>query len=630
MSSRRSVRTDIVAGFFAVLAALAVVGGYAVYRQSRAATALRLQNQRYLPLSSQLERLYNNQDTMDVLLERATATRDPASRAWLSAARRARKRVLTRAREELERARGDAKTLRDRALIEQLSGHLSVVDRVFREAESRYTEVFDALALGDARSATRGYRELSAREQTALAALRDASRAIEARMSELAIEAANEQRSTLQLLVAATTIALGFGVVMLVSARRALDPLVALTARARSVAKGDLSERAVSARDDEIGELAGEFNTMVRAVRDRDTALREQAAQIRAAERHLEQVVATLRSGVIVVSSAGVVESANPAARSLFGERVVEGISVEDGPLGAVEGMAAAVRAVIGGVSGQSFESVKFEERSLDGLVVPFVVPGRDGRGALVVLDDVTEREQARSRLLQNERLAAIGRMAAHVTHEVRNPLTSLALNAELLADELSQREDAVEERRLVTAMQREVDRLTSVTEEYLRVARLPKPRLERDDVAALVRDVASFVRAEVERAGVVLEVQASEPAFAAVDEGQLRQALLNLLRNAREALQSQSIADNAEPKILLTATSERGGVELVVQDNGPGLATEVKAHLFELFVSTKEKGTGLGLSLTREIVQGHGGTIRVEDAVGAKSGARFVLWFPG
>jgi signal transduction histidine kinase len=303
---------------------------------------------------------------------------------------------------------------------------------------------------------------------------------------------------------------------------------------------------------------------------------------------------------------------------------------VEDGPLGAVEGVAAAVRAVLRGESGQSFESVKLDERALDGLVVPFVVSGRDGRGALVVLDDVTEREQARSRLLQNERLAAIGRMAAHVTHEVRNPLTSLALNAELLADELSQREDAVEERRLVTAMQREVDRLTSVTEEYLRVARLPKPRLERDDVAALVRDVASFVRAEVERAGVALEVQASEPAFAAVDEGQLRQALLNLLRNAREALQSQSIADNAEPKILLTATSERGGVELVVQDNGPGLAAEVKAHLFELFVSTKEKGTGLGLSLTREIVQSHGGTIRVEDAKGAKSGARFVLWFPG
>ncbi len=613
-----------------MLAALAVVGGYAVYRQSSAATALRLQNQRYLPLSSQLARLYNNQDTMDVLLERAAVTRDPAARAWLTAARRARRRVLARAREELDRASTDARAAKDRALIAQLATQLTAVDRVFRDAESKYTEVFDAIALGDSRSTTRGYRELSEQEQRALGALRDSSRAIEARMSELATEAAAEQRSTLQLLVAATTVALGFGVVMLVSARRALDPLVALTERARSVAKGDLSERVVAARDDEIGELAGEFGNMVRAVRERDTALREQAAQIRRAERHLEQVVATLRAGVIVVTSEGVVESANPAARALVEEQTLERIALVDGPLAAVSGLVEAVRAVIGGENGRSFEAVKFSDRALDGLVVAFVVSGRDGRGALVVLDDVTEREQARSRLLQNERLAAIGRMAAHVTHEVRNPLTSLALNAELLADELAESAGAEEARRLVVAMQREVDRLTSVTEEYLRVARLPKPRLERDDVAALVRDAISFVRPEIERAGVALEMDASEPAFAAVDEGQLRQALLNLVRNAREALQSQSVRENAAPVIRVSAREERGGVEVVVEDNGPGLAPEVREHLFELFVSTKEKGTGLGLSLTREIVVGHGGSIRVDAAKAAKSGARFVLWFPG
>lgn len=629
MSSRRSVRTDIVAGFFAVLAALAVVGGYAVYRQSRAAIALRLQNQRYLPLSSQLERLYNNQDTMDVLLERAAVTRDPAARAWLTAARRARRRVLARARESIQAARIDAQSAKDRALLAQLTAQLAAVDRVYREVEVRYTDVFDAIALGDPRSTARVYRELSAQEQTALAALRDATRAIEVRMSELAVEAAVEQRSTLQLLVAATTIAIGFGVVMLVSARRALDPLVALTARARSVAKGDLSERAVPARDDEIGELAQEFDSMVRAVRDRDTALREQAAQIRRAERHLEQVVATLRAGVIVVSSEGVIESANPAARALFGEHAMEGRAVREGPLAEVPELADAVRAVIDGENGRAFEAVKYADRALDVLVVAFVVSGRDGRGALVVLDDVTEREQARSRLLQHERLAAIGRMAAHVTHEVRNPLTSLALNAELLNEELAARPEADEERRLVVAIQREVDRLTNVTEEYLRVARLPRPRLERDDVSALVRDVATFVRAEVERAGVSLTIDASEPAMAAVDEGQLRQALLNLVRNAREALQSQSLSENPAPSIVISVREERGGVELVVEDNGPGLAPEVRAHMFELFVSTKEKGTGLGLSLTREIVVGHGGTIRVDEAKAAASGARFVLWFP-
>ena len=86
MSPRRSVRTDIVAGFLALLAALAVVGGYAVYRQSRAAIALWLQNQRYLPLSTALGPLYNNQDTMLFLIERSAAPGDPASLPWCGVA----------------------------------------------------------------------------------------------------------------------------------------------------------------------------------------------------------------------------------------------------------------------------------------------------------------------------------------------------------------------------------------------------------------------------------------------------------------------------------------------------------------------------------------------------------------
>jgi nitrogen fixation/metabolism regulation signal transduction histidine kinase len=627
--SRRSVRTDIVAGFLALLAALAVVGGYAVYRQSRAATALRLQNQRYLPLSSLLERLYNNQDTMDVLLERAAVTRDPAARSWLQAARRARRRVLARARVSVEAARADAESPQDRALVASLSDEVDTVERVFRESEPRYIELFDATALGDPRASARVYRELGAAEQTALAALRSAARSLEARMSALAVDAANEQRRTLQLLVAATTMALGFGVVMLVSARRALDPLLALRERVRSVAKGDLTEREVVARDDEIGELAREFGNMVEAVRDRDTALREQAEQLRRAERHLEQVVATLRAGVVVVSSAGVVASVNPAASRLVSDATLEGRSIEDGPLGAVAGLAAAVRDVIAGSAGRSFDAVKFGDRSLDGLVVEFVVSG-DGRGALVVLDDVTEREQTRSRLLQNERLAAIGRMAAHVTHEVRNPLTSLALNAELLAEELVESKASDDANKLVSAMQREVDRLTSVTEEYLRVARLPQPRLEREDVSVLVKDAANFMKPELERAGVALVVSADEPVFAAVDEGQLRQALLNLLRNAREALQAVTYRAGERPTIRVGVEWVRGGVEVSVEDNGPGLAQEVRERLFELFVSTKEKGTGLGLSLTREIVAAHNGTIVAEVAKHARHGARFVLWIPG
>jgi nitrogen fixation/metabolism regulation signal transduction histidine kinase len=635
VSARRSVRTDIVAGFLALLAALAVVGSYAVYRQSRAAIALRLQNQRYLPLSTTLGQLYNNQDTMDVLLERAAATGDPASRSWLGVARRARRAELARARSLLEASRADGRTAQDQALLARLDPALAEVEGVFRESEPRYAALFDAMSMGDTAGTHRVYRALALRERVALGALREATRSLEVRMSALASEAASEQVNTLRLLVAATTMALGFGLVMLVSARRSLGPLVALSGRVRAVARGDLTESRVAAREDEIGELAEEFEKMVRAVRERDTALRERAEQLHRAERRIEQVVATLRAGVLVVSPLGVVQSANPAARALAGAGVLlEGLALADGPFSVIGGLVQATVAVLAGGAGQSFDAVAYGDRALDGLVVPFVdaFEGAGRIGALVVLDDVTERESARARGLQNERLAAIGRMAAHVTHEVRNPLTSLALNAEMLSEEISARAaPSSDERRLVEAIQREVDRLTGVTEEYLRVARLPRPRLEREDVAAVVRDVASFVGPELDRAGVSLVLQADAPAMASVDEGQLRQALLNLLRNAREALtgavESGSLLD--APRVRIQVHRARAGVEIVIEDNGPGLAKSVRERLFELFVTTKEKGTGLGLSLTREIIVAHGGTIEAQDAIDSRTGARMVLWLP-
>lgn len=623
-----------------MLAALAVVGGFAVYRQSRTAVQLRLQNQRYLPVSVLLNRLYNNQDTLDVQLERLSATRDPAARTWLQSARRVRRGVVARARSELSLAQLDAVSPADRALIERLVSALLSVDTRFRESETQYQTLYDALALGDHQRAQSTYRTLAEAEQASLATLRDAAREIELRMAALANEAVQQQRETLRVLAAATTVALGFGLLMLFSARSALLPLSQLIARVRAVAGGDLRAQTVRARDDEIGELATEFDKMVVAVRDRDTELRENAERIRAAERHLEQVVATLRAGVMVVNFEKVIESANPATKLLSGGLSVEGMALSESPFSSLQTVVDAVEKVVNGGSACEFSSVRFGERSLDAAVAPFVLPGRTERGALVVLDDVTLREQARSDVLKSERLAAIGRMAAHVTHEVRNPLTSLALNAEMLHDELIESSIGPSATKLVTAMQREVDHLTAITEEYLRVARLPAPRLEREELGALVEAVADFVRPELTRANVALELKI-ERVVVAVDEGQIRQGLVNLLRNAREAISSIRDTDG---KILIELHVVDGMAELSVQDNGPGIDPAIRARLFELFATTKEKGTGLGLSLTREIFLAHGGGVRVEDAVRPKvgpegssmdseqsavSGARFVLWLP-
>ena len=152
---------------------------------------------------------------------------------------------------------------------------------------------------------------------------------------------------------------------------------------------------------------------------------------------------------------------------------------------------------------------------------------GREFNAMAAALD---EREQ---RLIRSERLAAVGKIAAQITHEVRNPLSSIGLNAEMLEEETTG-----EARKLARAIVKEVDRLTEITEEYLRFARLPRPKLEREDLGELLQSLVAFMHQELEGRGVTVDarIEPSLPPVAA-DEHQLRQALLNLLRNAVEAM---------------------------------------------------------------------------------------------
>ena len=223
---------------------------------------------------------------------------------------------------------------------------------------------------------------------------------------------------------------------------------------------------------------------------------------------------------------------------------------------------------------------------------------------------------RARTEALSNERLAAIGKMAAHVTHEIRNPLSSIGLNVELLEEE-SLSPDA---KNLLSAISREVGRLEQLSEEYLRVARLPSPRMEAEDVAALVRDVAAFTKKEMERAGCEVKVVVGDEVPPALfDEAQLRQALLNLLRNAREAMPKGGEID-------VTVRAEGMSVVVLVDDRGSGISEEVRARIFDPFFSTKGEGTGLGLAITRQIVEAHGGSISCIDREGGGTSFRIAL----
>ncbi len=230
----------------------------------------------------------------------------------------------------------------------------------------------------------------------------------------------------------------------------------------------------------------------------------------------------------------------------------------------------------------------------------------------------VEERERE---LVRSERLAAVGKMAAMITHEVRNPLSSIGLNTELLEDELLP--DATEARSLCRSIHREVDRLTAITEEYLAFARLPKPKLAAEPINPMVGALVSFVREDLAGKGVKLstDLALGDP-IAQIDAGQIRQCLINLVRNAADA-----VAVNGGGTVTLRTRALGARVEIAVEDNGVGIPSDVRPRLFDPFFSTKEGGSGLGLALTQQIVRDHGGDLRVESAVGR--GTTFTVSLP-
>ncbi|MGQ0508837.1 MAG: sensor histidine kinase [Myxococcaceae bacterium] len=237
--------------------------------------------------------------------------------------------------------------------------------------------------------------------------------------------------------------------------------------------------------------------------------------------------------------------------------------------------------------------------------------------------EQLQEKQEA---LLRAEQLAAVGRVSAQITHEVRNPLSSIGLNIELLEEAFStakfeNEQTAREAQDILASVIREVDRLTEVTEHYLRMARVPKPSLAAEDLNEVLEGVLAFSKEELERAHVEVVRQLDPNAPRAMaDESQLRQVFLNLLRNSREAMSGGG-------QLIVQSRQQNGDVEVVFRDTGKGMAEADLHRVFEPFFSTKEGGTGLGLAVAQQILHAHGGSIDCQSRLGA--GTTFTVKLP-
>lgn len=238
-------------------------------------------------------------------------------------------------------------------------------------------------------------------------------------------------------------------------------------------------------------------------------------------------------------------------------------------------------------------------------------VAGPDGAPIVYAVGiDVTNEEEMLRRVLRAERLAAVGTLAAGLAHEVRNPLNSASLQLTVLERRLERGDGVDRTVPIARIIKGEIDRLDRLVRDFLAFAK-PNPLDPRPvDLRELLTAVKDLIGPEAEAAGVSVTVEAPASTHpAAGDAERLRQVLLNLTRNAIEAMHARG------GDLVLRARNTEAMVTIDVEDSGPGFPKDLP--IFDAFFTTKDQGTGLGLALVHRIVTDHRGTIRVESRPG-------------
>jgi two-component system nitrogen regulation sensor histidine kinase NtrY len=242
---------------------------------------------------------------------------------------------------------------------------------------------------------------------------------------------------------------------------------------------------------------------------------------------------------------------------------------------------------------------------------------GESGHGNVVTLDDITE-------LVAAQRTAAWADVARRIAHEIKNPLTPIQLSAERLRRKYGNMigEDRAIFEQCTDTIVRQVDDIRRMVDEFSRFARMPKPVIAAEDVADTVRQAVFLMRVGNSEIEIDANI-AEDPMPARFDRRLMSQALTNLIKNATEAIAAVPPADLGKGSIRVFAAREGGDIVIDVVDNGIGLPKENRSRLLEPYVTTREKGTGLGLAIVGRIVEDHGGSIDLRDAVDKIPGQR-------
>jgi len=403
-----------------------------------------------------------------------------------------------------------------------------------------------------------------------------------------------------------------------------LRPLEKISAQLDRIAQEELgaqmaaSRTAPAKRGDELTQVSTKINLIGQQLRD----VREIFSTLR---ENLTQVMAGLEDGLLLFTADGRNVLASPAVEkflgvkpdALLGRRVSEVFPPEH-PL----------RAAPGGLrlNGEQLEAAEMAEAVLNGASgqrrvgasVQVIQEGGTRMGALVTLRDLDSLERIGSHLEVSERLAALGRVTAGVAHEVKNPLNSMRLWIENLKEAVPQNQEVA--RQGLKILDGEIDRLDRVVRTFLDFNRPVELKLEEISLGELLIEVLAIARPQIEQAGVKASLEGEEdvPPVRA-DRGLLKQALLNLVLNACEAM-----PEGGRLAIWLRPSGEKA--ELTIEDTGRGIPRELQGKVFQLYFTTRPGGSGIGLATTFRIVQLHNGAINFTSEAGRGTTFRIEL----
>ncbi len=245
----------------------------------------------------------------------------------------------------------------------------------------------------------------------------------------------------------------------------------------------------------------------------------------------------------------------------------------------------------------------------------------------LLYVRDITEQKTMREQLLQAEKMAIMGRLAAGIAHEIRNPLSAISLNLQYLVQKYKADKDL---RESVKDALEGAHRIETVIENTLSLARITPPVLKEEPVNDLVNQVAGFLKISVQQKDITIETTLGEdlPPIRA-DAKQIQQVVLNIVQNAIEASPEHglvAVTTECMPRGDFDVSHVPSVVVISVRDHGPGFTPDQRKRLFEHFQTSKVGGTGLGLALSKQIMDRHRGVIHIEGAPGGGAIVRIVF----